>query len=410
MQKANITAILVIFSTLFVGETSAQFTIKLPKIKVDKPKQEQPKPGDSTAAQEPTRSNSTRVAASGSKVVYPSVNRPASPAFIKHTVYVQAKMARTYWKLPKQSDYTSWVPTVRFGIFYDWNKEVSYAAEYYNPDGSLWFSETLESGNRDADGTISFQSPWGSETVDAKGGVATGIYGVKIIRKDTNETVFQGKFKVGKFLPPYSERTPNKFAFYVDHDWVMPMAYVGFHFSNFNNMGDNIGGFPVEVSTWIKGEPDPSDLEARIFYKGQQIATDKEGGTDGHYWAERMAEFSNLAPDPHVWKVWSFEWSNFRFDNGGSFNRDNYPNAHYADKNPGEYTVKVFRKGVEVREIKFTIQPDGKLQDQFAGQAYIPYYKVIVPAKIIGTTEKWNINAWKTDAFYGNPMTGFRVD
>jgi hypothetical protein len=408
MQRFFWIAVL-ITSVLCVSQSSAQFTIKVPKVKVEKPKQDKPKTGESGVVRDQPTSGQPRAANSGSNVVYPSVKFPSTPAFIKHSVYVQARMASTYWKMPKQSDYTSWVPTVRFGIFYDWKKEVSYAAEYYNPDGSLWFSETLESRNRDADGTTSFQSPWGLETVQAKGGVAAGIYSVKIMRKDTNETVFQGKFKVGKFLRPYSERTPNRFAFYVEHDWVMPMAYVGFHFSNFNNFGDNIGGFPVEVSTWIKGEPDPSDLEARLFYKGQQIATDKEGSTDGHYWAERMAEFSNLAPDPHVWKVWNFQWENFRFDNGGSFNHDLYPNAHYADKNPGEYTVKVYRKGTEVREIKFTVQPDGKLQDQFAGQIFLPYYKIIVPVKIVGTTEKWNTNAWKTDAFYGNPMTGFTI-
>ena len=45
----------------------------------------------------------------------------------------------------------------------------------------------------------------------------------------------------------------------------------------------------------------------------------------------------------------------FIHDNGGEFNHDNFPNAFYADKNPGEYTVKIYRKGAQVRELKFAI-------------------------------------------------------
>jgi hypothetical protein len=33
---------------------------------------------------------------------------------------------------------------------------------------------------------------------------------------------------------------------------------------------------------------------------------------------------------------------------------------------------------------------------------------VIVPVQIIGDQDgPWNKTAWKTDAFYGNPLTGF---
>ncbi len=32
-----------------------------------------------------------------------------------------------------------------------------------------------------------------------------------------------------RFLPPYREK--NEFDFFVEHDWLLPMGYVGFHFS-----------------------------------------------------------------------------------------------------------------------------------------------------------------------------------
>jgi hypothetical protein len=40
----------------------------------------------------------------------------------------------------------------------------------------------------------------------------------------------------------------------------------------------------------------------------------------------------------------------------------------------------------------------------------MPYYRMIVPVKVTGTGgEKWDAAAWKTDAFYGNPLSGFAV-
>jgi hypothetical protein len=37
------------------------------------------------------------------------------------------------------------------------------------------------------------------------------------------------------------------------------------------------------------------------------------------------------------------------------------------------------------------------------------YYRVIIPVTVIGPAEKYNPNAWKTDAFYGNPVAAFTL-
>ena len=35
-------------------------------------------------------------------------------------------------------------------------------------------------------------------------------------------------------------------------------------------------------------------------------------------------------------------------------------------------------------------------------------FAMVVPVKVIGAADgQWNPNAWKTDAFYGNPLSGF---
>ncbi len=405
---------------LSLSNTFAQFPIKIPKLpKVEKskqaqPKAEQPKTDGSRPTQErdatPTEQTKSPPQNSDSKKVY-DLERPTDkPAFIKDSLYIQAVTHKEYWKLPKENKYSSWVPKVRFDTYVtNGGSALNFVAEYFNPDGSLWFSEPLEIGVYADDRTVSLSSDRTNTTkmLETKSSAGVGTYGIKITNKDTGEIVFQGKFKVGKFLPPYGGK--NEFDFFVEHDWLLPMGYVGFHHSSFN---DDSGRFPVIISVWMKGDLDNTDLEARVFYKNQQIASTKDDG-DGSGVGDsgkRASENAIYSAELHHWKLWDFEFGNLRYDNGGSFNRDYYPNAVYADKNLGEYTVKIFHKNVQVRELKFTVGADGRLADGgFAKQIFLPYHKIIVPVKIIGTSEKWNASAWKADAFYGNPLTGFTV-
>jgi hypothetical protein len=333
-----------------------------------------------------------------SKRVYERQYATETPVFIKNSVYIQAATQKQYWKFPNVKNYSSWAPKVRFNLFFDDNPKkvvLSYTAEYFNPDGSPWFKETLENG-----GDRFTSNPANTyQTLQTKSTAATGTYGVKITDK-SGEVIFQGKFKVGKFLPPYSEK--NEFDFFVDHDWLLPIGYVGFE-----QRGELDDSLPV-VSVWLKDTIEPKELEARLFFKGQQIATTANDGGGVIDVGERASEFAALSAPLHYWKLWHFRWHKFRFANGGSLNR--YPDAIYADESPGEYTVKVYRNGAQVRETKFTVGADGRFVDAgYAKPIFIPYYRVIIPVKVVGTTEKWDALAWKTDAFYGNPMTGFSV-
>jgi hypothetical protein len=410
-MKKNL-SLMVAFLIIFVfgfQTVSAQFPIKIPKLKVDKPKQEQPKPVENRTNQDAPDQTQPKPQTGGSKKIYGYVPPPEKPVFIKDSLYIQASVsnARRFREVPKEKDYKIWVPTVRFNIFYDENKEVNYEAQYYNPDGSLWFSEPL-TGMTD----IASHSDNTNQMLKTKPSVGTGIYGIKINNKETGETIFQGKFKVGKFLPPGYK--PYDVDFFVEHDWLLPFGYVGFPDSEFNGIND-FGSFEVIVSAWLKGDFKLADVEARIFYKGQQIAVGTESwdvvkGPSSLFWGQRESRYAIYSPALHSWKLWNFQWKNFRFANGGTFNRDNYPNAHYADENRGEYTVKIYHKGAQVRELKFTVEADGRLNDGgFAKQMFLMHHKILVPVKVIGASEKWNATAWKTDAFYGNPLTGFTV-
>jgi hypothetical protein len=312
--------------------------------------------------------------------------------------------------MPNQSKYSSWVPSLSFDLFYDNKIDVNYVAEYSNPDGSSWFTEELDHSTYDPapeTGTTNYHSKDAFNNLQTKSTAATGTFGIKITNHDTGEVAFQGKFKVDKFRWDDNLQDKNKFDFFVAHDWLLPIGYVGFN----ENMGFDIGAKPIDVSVWLKGSIDRNDLEARVFFKGRQIATTANDGGVVNRTEEIGTEHSIYTTDVHDWKLWHFEWTKtFVYENSGQFNHANYPDAFFADKNPGDYIVKIFRKGVQVRELQFSIGPDSRIVDGgYQKPMTLTEYKVIVSVKVIGATEKWNAMAWQTDAFYGNPLTGFKV-
>lgn len=404
-MKRNLVIMLMFLIVLAFGSNPirAQFTVKLPKIKVEKPEKEQPKTKDTNTT------NQVKTKKSDSKLIYTPQQPTNVPVFLKNSIYVQAKTHDEYWKMPNQKNYSSWVPLIRFSHYYNNDKELNYTVEYFNPDGSLWYSEKLESSGRNADRAVLYQSPspYGNGVWDTKSTAGTGVYSFKITNQDTKEVLYQGKFKVGKFSRAYSAQEKNKADFFVEHDWILPFGMIGFHHSF-----DNVGGMTPEVSVWLKGMVERDELEGRVFYKGQQIAStkDDDGASGVSDYDERRSEYAAAFAPDKIWKRWQFQWGNFRFDNNGAFNRDYYPKAHYADKNPGDYTVKIYRNGTQIRELGFTIGADGRfVVPAYTNQIPLSYYRIILPVKIIGTTEKWDAAAWKTDAFYGNPLTGFTV-
>ena len=328
------------------------------------------------------------------------------PVFLKNSVYVQAKTTNEYWKMPGQKDFSSWVPLIRFKQFYNEEKVLNYTVEYFTPTGAPWYSEKLETWGRNADRTVMYQSPSPYETgvIDKQTTNGTGVYSFRITNQDTKEVLYQGKFKVGKINSSYEGRDKNKFDFYVEHDWLLPFAEIGFHHSL-----DEVGAMSPELSVWLKGPVEAGELEARVFYKGQQVATTKDAGGAGVE-EERLTDHTAAFAPDKAWKRWQFSWRSFLFDNNGSYNPENFPNAFFADRNPGDYTVKIYRAGVQIREVAFTIGADGRfVVPAYANQIPLPYYRIVLPVKFVGGAEKWDTSVWKTDAFYGNPLTGFNV-
>ena len=323
---------------------------------------------------------------------------PKTPQFLIETLEIKAHNELKYVKAAGQSDYSSWIPQVGFDVMYAaGSPKLRYMAEWFNPDGSLWFSEPLEFN---ASGEFpNLRSPYESVDVNPKAIIAVGNYGLKITDTKTNQTVFQGKFNVKKMLP--DPKLKNKNLFYVENDWNLPIGYVGFA----KNYTDYEIHTRPRAFFWFKGIPDTGQMEGELFLNGQRIATTDKGGNINKL-AER-GETCFLARDTCAHSLISFEWENFVVDNAPNA-RLNNPNGYFTNDHPGEYTIKIYYNGDQVRETKFTIDAKGRIaRNAFSEQIYLKDYRIIVPVKIMGMADKYNTASWKTDAFYGNLLKGF---
>ena len=202
MRKEIIAILTIAIIQFTVGQTVfGQFNIKLPEItKIGKPKTD---PGKTGNGRENVTTNNGKIdqPKTGGKNIYPNMGATSTPRFMRQSVYVQAVTHNEYWKMKGQENYSSWVPKLRFDHFYTNEKALNYSVEYFNPDGSAWYSEKLvQSSTSSAERTVDFQSPspWVG-ILDTKSTAAVGVFGFKIVNDDTKEILYQGKFKVGKF-------------------------------------------------------------------------------------------------------------------------------------------------------------------------------------------------------------------
>jgi hypothetical protein len=329
-------------------------------------------------------------------------SRPAptnKPAFLKDTLDIDLRARDTYWKFPNQSDYSSWLPRIAFELFYDDSARLRFTAEWFNPDGLPWFSESLNYVYTGIN-TARMTSDYSNELLNTKAVVTTGTYGLKLTNSKTNEVVFHGKFKVNKKAAiPGDVRNKNRFEFFVDNDWNLPVGYVGF---KYDSTWDYL---QPTVMMWFKGRLETKDFEARLFHNGQEILSTDEGG-NVNMSQERGADCLRFV-DVCQLHLWEFYWPKFMVENS-DWVRSRKPNSIFTKDKPGDYTVKVFHKGVQVRETQFTIDATGRIApNAFSDKISLTNFKIVVLVKVTGTLDKWNPATWKTDAFYGNPLPGF---
>jgi len=324
-----------------------------------------------------------------------------NPQFLPETLEIQVEHWDYYWKIPNDNHNTSWVPRIRFFVFYGGSTKLRFKADYFMPDGSLWFSEALEyRGGYDEKSGLSLVQSESDSNRDKKSIVTGGLFGLKITNIRDNSTVFQGKFKVNRYKPQYSDaRYKNEVDYYVDYDWKLPIGFADLYFET------NVAS-PI-IHMWFKGDLKNENLEARLFHNGQQIATTDDGGlvdSGERYYADKRGDDQSL-----FWREVKFSWP-YRAEfivSEDLRNYTNYKNTQFINQMPGDYVVKVYYNGEQVRETKFTIGSNGTYADNgIAKQSNLTTKMIILPVKVMGTVDKWNpVNA-KAQGFYGNPVNG----
>src|SRR5581483_2972062 len=199
----------------------------------------------------------------------------------------------------------------------------------------------------------------------------------------TNAVLFSGKAKVQKGAPT---KGTDAVDYWVDEDWRIPIGYVSFQQDN-SHGNDTF----LTVGFWIRGNP--PNVEAHLFYKGKDLAKWKQAGNGAteykpanHQWGLYEAMFLGVYP---------------------TANDDGYDPKFNVSANPGEYEMKALVNGHLARTIKFTVGADGKLDLALAKSNKLGSDKAIVPVQVIGGAEPYDKGAYKTGAFYGNPLKGF---
>jgi hypothetical protein len=110
----------------------------------------------------------------------------------------------------------------------------------------------------------------------------------------------------------------------------------------------------------------------------------------------------------NIYKRWDIEFRSVLLVNGNPYNPEDFPNTHVLEKNPGQYTFKLFRNGTQIREFSASIDSDGRwVRPPYSDVFKFPHNGVLLTAKVMGNQEKWNQATWKSELFYGNPIAGF---
>lgn len=200
----------------------------------------------------------------------------------------------------------------------------------------------------------------------------------------TNATLFTGKAKVMK-AP--SNPGSKDFEYWIDEDWNIPIGYVFFE----NSPGH--GSTFLNVGFWIRGNP--PDIEAHLLHQGKDIAVYTNAGSDAGSWD----------PSKPLWGLYKCYFLGvYRTEQEAT---NGYDPKFSIGKNPGEYEVRVLIVNKLARSIKFSVDANGLVDNGIAVNNKLGSNRIIVPVKVIGDQGPWDKLAWKTGAFYGNPLTGF---
>lgn len=332
------------------------------------------------------------------------------PTIAKDSVQVNAF---TYNVYRKNYDVWSWVPTIEFRVNGPIPSGSQLYAEFSLPTGGVW-------AKFDCPTEETTQGRWwkttggGRDVPEAKSSTYVGpvSFAIKLRNElvGSDTTLFTGKAKVEKALSNESgPKAANHFVYFVNHDWNLPIGYV--YLTPDDLRGWDRPGF--NAAFWVRG--DAVKFEPHLFHQGKEIGRKSlEGREVGRASAESDVDnnpthyVTEKLPQKAKWSRVRCSFPNVKgWDKSG----EEYPlfgPPHLLSAAPGEYELKVLWNNRLARSIKFTVSPDGKIDNGIAAANKLGSDRVIVPVSVLGDQDgQWDRAAWKTQAFYGNPLTGF---
>ena len=335
------------------------------------------------------------------------------PTIAKDWVQITAYTFNVYHK---NFDVWSWVPRAEFRVNGPIASGSQLYAEFDIPGGE---PIKFDCKTGEVKAGHSWKTDCGAHDVpEDKGTTYTGVVNFSIRMRNAlnggDMTLFAGKMKVLKVHSnEHGPKFANHFVYYVDQDWNLPIGYI------YLTTGAQADAKHSQFNAafWYRGEG--GGFEPHLMLAGKEVgkitAANMEVGKASCSTMEVEDQPTHFVEDAMAQKA---KWTRIvcNFPNVQSSNKDgNNPpipgqvgSVHYLSENPGEYEIKVLWKGQLARSIKFTVRPDGKFDNGIAGENKLGSHRTIVPVQIIGAQDgQWDHNAWKTDAFYGNPPTGF---
>jgi hypothetical protein len=384
-----------------------------------------PRPGKPKATPTPAESKPPAPASETRPATQPQQNAPAAttpapaassgqdqPYLMRDSLQVTAWTNNSY---KGNYDVWSWVPKMKFRYWGPVPSGSQLYVVFQQPGGSApWL--TFDCETTETQKNYWHETECGGRPVEDKSITAVGPVGFAIKMRNelagTDMTIFNGRMKVAKTLSnEHGPKAANKFVYYVDHDWNLPIGYIFYTPDSVYNWE-----YPsFNVAFWVRGEA--TRFEPHLFYQGKEIGrafmdgiqVGKAGcnavvdNTTTHFVNEGMpqkAKWSRVECIFHMVKRWD--------KTDGGKGQSNTNEMFKMAANPGEYEFKLLWNNKLARSIKFTVGPDGRLDNGIASANKLGIDRAVVPVQIIGDQDGvWDRAAWKTDAFYGNPLTGF---
>ena len=320
----------------------------------------------------------------------------------------------------------SWTPMIDFRANGPFSPGSALSVEYTLP-GKSWKFDCYPKEAGPSSAWVGVrecgQNPPESEAVTYTGPVDFKI-NLKNELEGKSATLLSGKLKVEKFhegmvdLPKFK----NNFVYYVNYDWVLPVAYIYdelvYNWEYAKPIGNtdvpNLYDSRLIAAFWFKGMTGGGGVadvgygkyEAYLYYQGKIVAD--AVGEYSHCEVLNRPESNQDSPNGYCRRVFNFQKAMLWDKNVAS----SVPGSYFPMwKNPGEYEIKVLRNGKLARTAKFSFGSDYKIVDTgIVKQNNMGTLRVVVPAQIVGNLDgQWDRNAYKTDAFFGNPLTGFVV-